>query len=80
MPPQSEQEQPKTDFGFMMDQQPPAQTPPGPAGKISGFGKPAKILAGLGLVFVVVIVAALIFSSGSSGSSQKFLDLMAHNQ
>jgi hypothetical protein len=80
MPPQTDQEQSNPDFGFMMDQQPPAQTPPGPAGKISGFGKPAKILAGLGLVFVVVIVAALIFSSGGSGSSQQVLDLMAQNQ
>jgi hypothetical protein len=79
MQPQTEQESPKTDFGFMMNQQ---QPPPssGPAGKISSFGKPAKILVGLGALFAIVIVAALIFSSGSSGSSQQVLDLMAQNQ
>jgi hypothetical protein len=80
MQPQSEQEQPSTDFGFMLNQQQPAQTPAGPAGKFGGFGKPAKILVGLALVFVVVIIAALVFSSGGSGSSQQVLDLMCQNQ
>ena len=78
--PQPDPEAPKTDFGFMMDQQQPPPASPGAAGKFNGFGKLAKIAAVLLLVFVVVIIAALVFSGGGDNSSKQVLDLMAQNQ
>lgn len=62
---------------MLNQQQPEAQK--GPVGKFSSLGKPAKILATAVVALILVVVAAMVFSSGES-NSQQVINLIAQNQ
>ncbi len=65
---------PQPDFGFMLKQEP-KQKP----SRLSSLGKPAKLLLGVGVAFVIVIIVAVVLSGGSGGSKQ-VVGLMAQSQ
>lgn len=76
MQPEQAPAQQAEQFDFMLNGQPKQQkTTGGP----SSWGKPAKIFAAAGILFVLVIIIAVIFG-GKSGGGNQVVDLMAQNQ